>query len=207
MKPDNLISFPLRSNLPITPELIKEWTSGLANSDYGEQWRTFERMSNFSDIFVLQLIQDFLLQETGEPLLKTRLLQTLRKTCPSSLRFEVKKGKEMQRISLAEVPLVLEDWPEEQISPLKTLEEKAYADPSLSELARELWQFFLEKRYPFHPEVKPALEWGAGLHIYTLATINEELVNQQIKEELPNLYGYSPEELVQFYHRFIKLLS
>lgn len=207
MQNNNLISFPLRSNLPITPELIQEWASGLSSKDYAKQWRAFERMSNFSDIHVLGLIQDFLLQDSGEPLLKTRLLQTLKKTCPTTLSFEVEKKGERRVIKLAEVPVHLEDWPVEYIHPLTTLEEKAYADPSLIELARELWLFFLEKNYPFYPDMSQELAWSASLHIHTLATINEELANEQIKKELPRQYGYSAEELVQFYRRFIEQLA
>ena len=164
-------------------------------------------MSNFSDIHVLGLIQDFLLQDSGEPLLKTRLLQTLKKTCPTTLSFEVEKKGERRVIKLAEVPVHLEDWPVEYIHLLTTLEEKAYADPSLIELARELWLFFLEKNYPFYPDMSQELAWSASLHIHTLATINEELANEQIKKELPRQYGYSAEELVQFYRRFIEQLA
>lgn len=205
---DNIISFPLhKKNIPISPEMLNQWRTGLYSSSYEEQWRTFEQMTSFSDIHVIHLAQEYLNLHTGEPFLKTKLLQVLKNTCPSSLAFQVEKHKQGKQITLEQVPIQFDHWEPELLVPIQILQDKAYADPSLVEMAKELWIYFLEKYYPFNPVIEEDIIWTAGLHFYTLTVINEELANIQLEEKLPNLYGLPKEVLLQQYQRFEALLK
>lgn len=203
---DKIISFPLRSHQPLTEELLSEWKAGLESKDHNEQWRTFERMSNLADIHVLHLCQDFLSLDTGDDLLKTKLLQALKRTCPSSLSFQITKRNKTKRITLADVPLQLEDWGNSLIRPVHLLEEQAATDPTLVQLATELWVYFLEKNYPFYPSILTAKEWSAGLHIYTLAVMDNQLAQEKLLRELPEQYDLAPEELLKCYRRLASFL-
>jgi|GEM_PF-6894989 len=198
---DNIIPFPIfnkrdRMELSdeeyLTPEAIQMWKHGLQGS-FSDQWQAYEMMFGFMEEEVQEVIRGFLLSPSGDPLLKTKFLQKLKQVCPEKMRFSVLKKNRRKELALKEVPIEKDEWPEDLMIPLTLLEDKAYNNPSLQELASELWMFLLEKEYPFHPTIDEPLKWTAGLHSYTLKVIDEERADKSVRK-LAQLYEVEESE-------------
>ncbi|GGK30475.1 hypothetical protein GCM10010965_24170 [Caldalkalibacillus thermarum] len=198
---DNLIPYPFRKNQglstnPASPErqeglspaLISRWQQGLLSERYARQWQTFEEMAHFTDLRVMKLLEHFFLSDQGDWTLKTKILQTIRRTCPWPISFQVKKGENIQCVNIQDVPLSFEHWPEKVLRPCLTLEETSADNPSLVAMAKELWVYGLEKHYPFLPDFTNHLQWTAALHYYTLNVIDPELAGRSLERDLPQLY-------------------
>lgn len=185
-----------RSSFP--PELLHEWEKKLNSSSPQDQWKVFEQMQGLTDFQILKLIADFLLSEHGEPFIKTRFLQQLKRTCPWSIPLDVHKENQRATVDTREVPLAWEEWPEEARAPLLKLEEKAFDDPVLIEMGKELWLYVLERHYPFFiPSSVETCLWTAGLHYYTLKLVYEQEPSSFFKEKMDHLYSLSIEQIEQ----------
>ncbi|WP_025027461.1 DUF3196 family protein [Caldalkalibacillus mannanilyticus] len=211
---DNIIPFPNFSKKDrleqgedecLTPEIIHNWKQGLL-SEAPKQWNTYERMFGFIDEDVQEIIRLFLVSEQGDKLLKTRFLQKLKLICPGKLSFIVYKSDQKKELMLSEVPVEKEEWSEEVLSPLVLLEEKAYDNPSLIELAKEMWFFFLEKEYPFIPEMNDPLLWTAAIHSYTLRMVDFDMSGKSV-EKLALLYEMEEKEFIHACSRFETILQ
>ncbi|MDQ0339467.1 hypothetical protein J2S00_002255 [Caldalkalibacillus uzonensis] len=192
--PDNIIPFPGKERKShhrpneFAAERISRWQKGLLSEDFKQQWQTFEEMDCLTDMTVLKVIEAFLLFEKGDRTLKTKLLQALKKKCPWPISMKVRKGDQQQTVNIQDVPLQWEEWDEQALKPCLELERLASDDPSLVQMARELWLYGLEKHYPFLPTFNKYLQWTAALHYYTLDIINPELAKQHLERQLPAVY-------------------
>jgi hypothetical protein len=190
----------------VSPDLIDEWRKGLLSESFKAQWNTYEKMFDFIAEEVQQIIEEFLLWRQGDALLKTKLLQKLKLNCPHSLQFQVKKGDQATSVCLADVPLEKEDWSEEHMLPYQLIEDKAHDDPTLVQMAEEVWVYFLEKHYPFIPQINKALKWTAALHFYTLKLVDESFAESQLSEKFVHIYQFSEEEIREHCQFFERLL-
>jgi hypothetical protein len=190
----------------VNPELVAEWRQGLHSDSFKVQWNTFEKMFDFIAEEVQLIIAEFLLLNQGDFLLKTKLLQKLKLNCPHSLKFQVQKGDQISLVCLADVPIEKEDWPEEHMLPYHCIEDKAHDEPSIVQMAQEVWVYFLEKHYPFIPQIGKSLKWTAGLHFYTLKLIDESFAESQLGEKFVYIYQFSEEEIREHCQFFERLL-
>lgn len=185
---------------------LREWYEGLLNPSYESQWKLFEQLGALTDIATIKLLEQFMLYKQGDLVLKTKILQSLKQQCPWPLPFTIYKNGQEKEIKLTDVPLVFSDWPEPYLLVYYELEGAAYDDPSLLEMAKELWQYALEKHYPFMPTITNHLQWTAGLHYYTLSVINEDMAHYLLEETLVSTYDFTKEEIVAFKQNFEQLL-
>jgi hypothetical protein len=209
---DNVIPFPnseRRNRLQkgdetsLSSQVIQGWKEGLQDS-YEKQWKTFESMYAFLDDEVQEIIEEFLIDPQGDMLLKTRLLQKLSQYGKDRV-VKVEKLTKYTAIKLSEVPIEREEWPEELLKPIHLLEEYVFHDPVLNEMCKELWFYFLEKIYPFFPDITYPLHWTAAIHYYTLNLIDDEYMKIKLKD-LANIYSLTQEELIQHVARFEQAL-
>jgi tetratricopeptide (TPR) repeat protein len=193
-------------NISVSPEVVADWKKGLQSDSFKIQWNTFDKMFDFIAEEVQQTIAEFLLLNQGDSLLKTKLLQKLKLNCPNSLRFEVKKEDQITTVCLADVPLEREDWSEEHMLPYQSIEDKAHDEPSIVQMAQEVWVYFLEKHYPFIPQIGKSLKWTAALHFYTLKLVDESFADSQLGEKFVYSYQFSEEEIREHCQFFERLL-
>jgi hypothetical protein len=187
-------------------EQLQAWREGLLSKSYEVQWKTYEKMTGFENEEVRTIVEEFLLSSEGDLLLKTKFLQRLKQAYESSCQVIVIKGNKQEQIELSTVPYAREDWPEEQIAPMKILQHNLYDDPSLEEMAKELWIYYLEKHYPFFPDMNHSLKWAAALHLYTLKIINEDISESQLNNKLVEIYNLSESEIREQCQYFEQLL-
>jgi tetratricopeptide (TPR) repeat protein len=187
-------------------ETLKEWRKGLQSESYEVQWKTYEMMFQFIGEEVQKIIGDFLLYKQGDSLLKTKLLQKLKLNCPHSLQFKVQKENQIKTLRLIDVPVEQEEWSEEHILPYQLIQDKAHDDPSLVQMAEEIWIYFLEKHYPFIPQITDALKWTAALHFYTLKIVDEPFAEVQLREKFVGIYQCSEQEIREHCQIFESLL-
>lgn len=176
-------------------ELLQEWKEGLQDDSFKVQWETYEKMTGFQDEEVRAVLEEFLRSTQGDLVLKTKCLQQLRKDLNCDYQILVKKGEEQKTIEVNDVPVNREDWPEEQVAPILLLQQKVYDDPTLEQMAEELWIYFLEKHYPFVPQIEQPLKWTAALHFYTLKMVNEDIAESQLRDNFVEIYNISEAEI------------
>lgn len=193
----------------IHDEDIERWKEGLLQTNSQKQWQSFQQMHSFMDERVFELIQCFLTYSKGDLLLKTKLLQQCKLICPHSWKLDVSKLDQHTTLKLGDVPVDFEEWDARLTKPLELLEEIAYQDPSMMEMAREVWVFFLEKRFPFNDDLIEGLEeaykWTASLHYYTLKVIQRESLQQE-RQKMAQWYDMTEEEIEQAEENFAELL-
>jgi hypothetical protein len=210
MVEDNIIPFPNFSKKDrieqsddeqLSPQLIEQWSKGLNSSDFKEQWKNFEQMFGFIDSQVQMVIEQFLSSEQGDLVLKTKFLQKLKQICPGNQKYVIRKRDQWTTLLLKDVPIEIEEWPEEWMTPYHLIEEKAYDDPILAEMAQELWIYFIVKKYPFFTKINETLSWTAALHYYTLKVMDEEFANSQV-DKITLSYEISSDELLEKVQHF-----
>lgn len=198
--------FQAASTIEIGTLELEQWHAGLLQPVAQKQWQTYEQMHSLMNEQVWEIIQEFMLYSQGDLLLKTKLLQQCKLTCPGSWVLNVEKLELQTTIKLNDVPVEMEDWKEDHLAPFKLLQETVYHNnPTLVEMARELWMYFLEKKYPFIPDLKQANKWTAALHSYTLKLMQQEQTEQEL-ESMESWYQLNAEEIAHAEHEFAELL-
>jgi hypothetical protein len=188
-------------------DVLHEWQQGLLQEDVTIQWNTFEKMFGLTDFRVLEIIKRFLVYERGDMLLKTKMVQQLKSICPWSITLEMTKGGKQQTIQVLDVPLNKEEWGA-YTKPLDVLEEQAGGhDPTLVDMAGELWILVLEKHYPFLPSFDDAYEWTAALHYYTLKIIQPDRVQPEWDLRWSEVYGLHGQPLQDAVRRLEDVLK
>lgn len=182
-------------------ELV-EWKQGLLQEDVRMQWSTFEKLYDFNNQDVVDLIRSFLRYSQGDMLLKTELLQECKKHCPGSWTFTVHKLGHAVDVLLEQVPLCFSEWDEQMLKPLKLLETYAHQDPTLFMLAKETWLYVLEKLYPIMPEIDEAICWTVGLHSYTLKVLNGNEAESFRQNKLMQQYGLQRSDIIDCERHF-----
>lgn len=190
----------------VDPKQLQVWKEGLLGKSFEVQWETYEKMTGFESEEVRGVVEEFLISSHGDFVLKTKLLQKLKKAYDFPLHIIIIKGSQQETIELSNVPVNIEDWIEEQITPIRLLQHNVYDDPSLEQMAMELWVYFLEKYYPFTPQMEHPLKWAAALHLYTLNMINEDIAESQLTNKLVGFYNLSESEIREHCQYFEQLL-
>ncbi|GAA0355516.1 hypothetical protein [Bacillus horti] len=185
----------------ISADQLEDWKKGILQTDLKKQWQTFEQMHSFIDEGVFAVLQQFLLYAKGDPLLKTKIVQQCKLICPGSWSVEIEKRGSKAYISLSQVPVELGEWDSAYLKPLELLQDIAYRDPSLVEMSKEAWLFYLERSFPFIPEIEKANKWTAALHYYTLRIIHEEIAANQL-QRIAEQYNLSVDEVVEAERQF-----
>ncbi|WP_202080257.1 hypothetical protein [Caldalkalibacillus salinus] len=190
----------------VEPDRLQLWRKQLLQENMKQQWETFDQMFGFMQEEVHELIETFLIYEEGDHLLKTKMLQECKQVCPGSWSYPIRKGEHSETVTLEEVPLLKEDWPETYVKPLQSLQDYTYDNPTVIQMGAEVWFYFLEKHYPFLPEIDDTLSWTAGLHLYTLRMITPETKELQLRNTISQRYEETVSTLQYYEQRFEALL-
>jgi hypothetical protein len=156
-----------------------------------EQWNIIQALRNESHgiSFAYHAIDEYLLNETKHPMLKTAILHMyMEKEISRDLEVE-KFGRQMELNSdqlqeIATHPFTIEV--------LQILDDTlGNENPSLFEVVKEMWHRHLYVIYPFIPQPEDAAIWAAGLH-----KIGYDLHGIEVDPmEIANLYQVSIRDL------------
>ncbi|BDG46269.1 MULTISPECIES: tetratricopeptide repeat protein [Parageobacillus] len=135
----------------------------LSSSDITEHMKVIKRLENEDITPVLFILKQYLLNKANNPITKTMVLRLLTSKNVSDVVTVEKFGKTMEVI-----PAKLNERSQTTfaLNVLRQLENKlASKNPSLYEVAVDIWLRYTYILYPFLPDPASLDEWVAALHL------------------------------------------
>jgi tetratricopeptide (TPR) repeat protein len=156
-----------------------------------EQWNIIQALRNekFGISFSYHALDEYLLNATKHPMLKTAILHMFME---KEISREIKVEKFGRRMELNSDQLQEIATHSFTIEVLQLLDDSlGNENPSLFEVAKEMWHRHLYVIYPFIPQPEEATIWAAGIHTtgYDLHGIEIDPI------EISNLYQISIQDL------------
>jgi Tfp pilus assembly protein PilF len=186
----NLFRFVQKMNNPPLPPAKQENVQRLLeSSDTTEHMRVIKQLEKEDIAPVLPLLKQYLNNETNSPVIKTMLLRLLTLKKIDDVVTVEKFG---QRIEV--IPAMLNEQAETAFAAelLERLEHcLASENPSLYDVAAEIWLRYTYVLYPFSPEPASVQAWMAALH-YLARQFQGEAVAM---EKMADRYGVSEAEI------------
>jgi tetratricopeptide (TPR) repeat protein len=157
-----------------------------------EQWNIIHALRNESKgiSYTYPTLDQFLLNETKHPMIKTAVLQLF---IEKDIFREVSVEKFGHKLTINSTELHHVEGHPFTIEVLQVLDSTlGNENPSLYEIVKEMWIRHLYVMYPFHPQPKVAAIWAAGLH-----KVGYDLHGIEIdSDELTDMYKISSKDLL-----------
>ncbi|MFC7393724.1 tetratricopeptide repeat protein [Scopulibacillus cellulosilyticus] len=148
----------------IDKPIFKHDLSELHNPDPEKQWLAIQNINNGLSLDEKQELTDFLSSDTGDPFIKTLVLKLLKDKGAEGLVTLTKLG-ETFKVDLGEHDLFNESF-KEQVS--KKIQKALMSEnPTLCELAQQIWQHFIVASFPKSLEPKIPEIWAGACCLYT----------------------------------------
>lgn len=141
-------------------EPSRELTASLASPDQERQWQAFYQAQQLSTPTILPLFRSYLKDKMGDILLKSMMIKDLKERGVTE-QLTVEKLGEEYTVDLS-APLFYEPFPEQvQVILREHLESN---NPTLYELAIELWGHFIIGAFPIPLEPASPQVWAAACY-------------------------------------------
>lgn len=159
----HLLHFSQKMNKPSLPLAEQDSIQQLfASNDITEHMKVIKQLENEDIVPVLSTLKQYLMNESNNPITKTMILRLLTLKNVSDVVIIEKFGETMEVI-----PAKLNEQAQTAFSlnVLKQLENTlASENPSLYEVAVDIWLRYTYVLYPFSPKPLLCEEWVAALH-------------------------------------------
>lgn len=145
-------------------ESDQTFRNNLLDNDTTKQWVAIQSASNFLNPERIASIQEYLVNEDGDSFLKSIAVKLLKDQAPELDSVELHKYGQTFHISLDHEPLFDEEKNQQVKEHLMLVEQN---NPSLYDMALQIWEHFFIARFPFEINHLSSSAWAAACYFYT----------------------------------------
>ncbi|MBB5172658.1 tetratricopeptide repeat protein [Texcoconibacillus texcoconensis] len=169
----------------------KEWLKFLQKGNKDQQWGAIQQLGPKMDEEVLDAYRTFLKTEDNDPALKSYLLQLLKENEVTETFYIAKFGRTYSLIPNELESVFHERFGERVLAILH--DTLAHENPTLYEMAEQLWWHYLFAIFPQSPEPDEESVWAAALHALTSRLLGGE----DEADEIAMIYEANDEKVAE----------
>ncbi|TCP32210.1 tetratricopeptide repeat protein [Scopulibacillus darangshiensis] len=158
--------------------------SGLSSIDPEQQWLTIQKLQHSLSPEDYPQLEDFLTSDEGDPFIKSIVLKTIKDSGFNGI-IRVKKFGDTYELT-PEIDILFYEGFSDEVK-VKIKEVLASDNPTLCDLAEQIWQHFIVAVYPKPLEPDNTDVWAAACSLYTYQ-INGIETNQDALIQLLNVF-------------------
>ncbi|HET6872765.1 MAG TPA: tetratricopeptide repeat protein, partial [Sporolactobacillaceae bacterium] len=140
---------------------LEKWSEELRNGNIEQQWNVFHQCQELKNTDALALFQSYLLDDSGDPLLKSMMLRDLKERGMIEV-LDVEKYGETHQVDLSK-PLFYEAFAE--VVHQKIHDVLASENPTLLDHAAQLWGHFILSFFPLPIQPENPDLWAAACYV------------------------------------------